>query len=194
MSIFSVNYIIGGVTTRPFLEKFFPSILKNAAGAETNVYCAYDSQILTSFTSSLCIAGLAASLVASRFTAALGHRNIMVLGGRNFFAGVAINGAAENITILILGCILLGFGGTPVYLSKMAPPKWQGAFNTGFQFFIGISVVAANCINYDTASLHLGWHIYFGLAMILAAVMILGASLISDTPSSLVERSKIEQA
>lgn len=84
--------------------------------------------------------------------------------------------------------------GTPVYLSKMAPPKWQGAFNTGFQFFIGISVVAANCINYDTASLHLGWHIYFGLAMILAAVMILGASLISDTPSSLVERSKIEQA
>jgi MFS family permease len=37
---------------------------------------------------------------------------------------------------------------TPLYLSEIAPPKWRGAFNTGFEFFIGIGVVVANCINY----------------------------------------------
>ena len=97
----------GGVTTMvPFLRKFFPSVLRKAAEAKTNIYCVYDSQVLTAFTSSLYIAGLAASLVASRLTAILGRRNTMVLGGCTFLAGAAINGGA----MLILGRILLGLG------------------------------------------------------------------------------------
>ncbi|PON83066.1 Sugar/inositol transporter [Trema orientale] len=193
--------ISGGVTTMvPFLKKFFPSILRKAAEAKTNIYCVYDSQALTAFTSSLYIAGLAASLVASRLTAALGRRNTMVLGGCTFLAGAAINGGAANIAMLILGRILLGFGvgftnqATPVYLSEVAPPKWRGAFNTGFQFFIGIGVVAANCINYGTASHSWGWRLSLGLAMAPAVIMTAGALMISDTPSSLVERGKLAQA
>ncbi|XP_009781318.1 sugar transport protein 5-like isoform X2 [Nicotiana tabacum] len=189
--------ISGGVTTmKPFLEKFFPSILKKAAlsGAETNVYCVYDSEVLTAFTSSLYIAGLVASLVAGRLTEAIGRRNIMVVGGCTFFAGAAMNGAAQNISMLILGRILLGFGvgftnqATPVYLSEMAPSKWRGAFSTGFQFFIGLGVVTANCINYATSKLSWGWRLSLGLAVVPAATMTI------DTPSSLVERGKLEQA
>ncbi|KAI4389195.1 hypothetical protein MLD38_001447 [Melastoma candidum] len=193
--------ISGGVTTMvPFLQKFFPSILRKAAGAKTNMYCMYDSQVLTSFTSSLYIAGLASSLVASRLTAALGRRNVMLLGGCTFLAGAAINGGAADVAMLIIGRILLGFGvgftnqATPVYLSEMAPPKWRGAFNTGFQFFIGIGVVAANCINYATAKHTWGWRLSLGLATVPAFVMTLGALLISDTPSSLVERGRLDQA
>lgn len=193
--------ISGGVTTmRPFLQKFFPSILRNAASANTNVYCVYDSQVLTLFTSSLYLAGLAASLVASRLTAALGRRNVMVVGGCTFFAGAAINGGAENVTMLILGRVLLGFGvgftnqATPVYLSEMAPSKWRGTFNTGFSFFIGIGVVVANSINLGATRLSWGWRLSLGLAVVPAIVMTVGALLISDTPSSLVERGKLDQA
>ncbi|KAE9445661.1 hypothetical protein C3L33_22440, partial [Rhododendron williamsianum] len=184
----------------PFLKKFFPSILKKAADAKTNMYCVYNSNTLTAFTSSLYIAGLASSLVASRLTAVLGRRNIMVLGGCLFFAGGAINGGAKDVAMLIVGRILLGFGvgftnqATPVYLSEMAPPKWRGAFNTGFQFFIGIGVVTANCLNYGAAKLTWGWRLSLGLAVVPAVIMTLGALLISDTPSSLVERGKVEQA
>ncbi|GMN45324.1 hypothetical protein TIFTF001_014506 [Ficus carica] len=184
----------------PFLKKFFPSVLRKGAEAKTNMYCMYDSQVLTAFTSSLYIAGLAASLVASRLTAVLGRRNIMVLGGCTFLVGAAINGGAANITMLILGRILLGLGvgftnqATPVYLSEVAPAKWRGAFNTGFQFFIGIGVVAANCINYGTAKRTWGWRLSLGLAVVPAAIMTIGALLISDTPSSLVERGKLSQA
>lgn len=94
----------------PFLEKFFPSVLKKAAEVKTNMYCVYDSQVLTLFTSSLNIAGLASSLVAGRLTAAFGRRNIMLFGGCTFLAGSAINAGAVNVAMLILGRILLGLG------------------------------------------------------------------------------------
>ncbi|KAL3733160.1 hypothetical protein ACJRO7_022651 [Eucalyptus globulus] len=193
--------ISGGVTTMaPFLKKFFPSVLRKAAEAKTNVYCIYDSQVLTSFTSSLYIAGLVSSLLASRLTAAFGRRNIMVLGGCTFLAGAAINGGAANIAMLIVGRILLGVGvgftnqAAPVYLSEMAPPKWRGAFNTGFQFFLGTGVVFANCLNYGTAKINWGWRLSLGLAAAPAAIMTIGALLISDTPASLVERGRLTQA
>ncbi|TKY74367.1 Sugar transport protein 5 [Spatholobus suberectus] len=193
--------VSGGVTTMvPFLKKFFPDILRKAAGAEVNMYCVYDSQVLTSFTSSLYLAGLVSSLAASRVTAALGRRNTILLGGAVFLAGGAINGGAENIAMLILGRVLLGFGvgftnqAAPLYLSEIAPPRWRGAFNTGFQFFLGVGVLVAGCINFVTAKHTWGWRVSLGLAVVPAAVMTVGAFLITDTPSSLVERGKIDQA
>ena len=83
---------------------------------------------------------------------------------------------------------------TPIYLAEMAPPKWRGAFNTSFQFFISIGVVVANCLNYGTAKLSWGWRLSLGLAIVPSVVMTMGAFLISDTPSSLVERGKMAQA
>ena len=82
----------------------------------------------------------------------------------------------------------------PLYLSEIAPPKWRGAFNAGFNFFVGIGVVAAGCINFGTAKHTWGWRVSLGLAVVPAAVMTMGALLITDTPSSLVERGKIDQA
>ncbi|EEF48496.1 sugar transporter, putative [Ricinus communis] len=146
------------------------------------------------------MAGFASSLLASRLIAALGRKNIIVLGGCSFLAGAAINGAATNITMLILGRMLLGFGvgftnqATPVYLSEVAPAKWRGAFNTGFQFFIGTGVLIAGCINYASAKLSWGWRLCLGLAIVPATTMVIGGLIISDTPSSLVERGKIEKA
>ncbi|OUZ99333.1 Sugar/inositol transporter [Macleaya cordata] len=185
----------------PFLEKFFPSVLKKMADSAHNAYCVFDSQILTLFTSSLYIAGLASSLVASRVTRAMGRKATMVLGGCTFLVGSAINCAAINVAMLILGRIMLGFGlgftnqAAPVYISEMAPPKWRGAFNTGFQLFIGIGVLFATIINFIAAQLgSWGWRFSLGLAAAPAAFMILGALLVTDTPSSLVERGKLTEA
>ncbi|KAJ7965708.1 Sugar transport protein [Quillaja saponaria] len=193
--------ISGGVTTMvPFLHKFFPSVLRKIGEAKTNFYCLYDSEVLTLFTSSLYIAGLASSLVASRLTAIIGRRNIMLMGGCSFLAGAAINGGAANIAMLILGRMLLGFGvgftnqATPVYLSEVAPARWRGAFNSGFQFCIGFGVVAANSINFGTAKHSWGWRLSLGLAIVPATIMTIGALFIYDSPTSLVERGKISEA
>ncbi|KAI4307383.1 hypothetical protein L6164_030582 [Bauhinia variegata] len=193
--------ISGGVTTMPaFLQKFFPEILRKAASTKVNIYCVYDSQVLTLFTSSLYLAGLLSALLASRVTATFGRRNTMILGGCTFVAGAALNGGAENIAMLILGRILLGMGvgftnqAAPVYLSEISPAKWRGAFNAGFQFFLSVGVVAASCINYGTSKHTWGWRLSLGLAAAPAAIVTIGSFLITDTPSSLVERGKIEKA
>ncbi|KAI3924346.1 hypothetical protein MKW98_032547 [Papaver atlanticum] len=194
--------ISGGVTTmEPFLRKFFPVVLRKMAETTRNTYCVYDSEVLTLFTSSLYIAGLASSLVASRVTKVTGRKATMVLGGITFLIGAAINSAAVNITMLILGRILLGFGvgftnqATPVYISEMAPPKWRGAFSSSFQLFIGIGVIVATVVNFGATRLgSWGWRLSLGLAAAPAAFMILGALLVTDTPSSLVDRGKVVQA
>ena len=94
----------------PFLRRFFPHVLRRMAAAKGNEYCLYDSQTLTAFTSSLYVAGLVASLVASRVTGAMGRQAVMLMGGALFFAGGAMTGAAVNIAMLIVGRMLLGFG------------------------------------------------------------------------------------
>ena len=96
-----------------FLSKFFPDVYLKShllAGENTNEYCKFDSQKLTSFTSSLYLAGLVASFVASTVTRKFGRKPSMLAGGLSFLVGAALNGGAENIAMLIIGRILLGVG------------------------------------------------------------------------------------
>lgn len=102
----------GGVTSmEPFLNKFFPEVYKKMKeDTKRSNYCKFDSQLLTSFTSSLYMAGLIASLFASSFTRAFGRKPSILLGGASFLVGSALGGAAFNVYMLIFGRILLGIG------------------------------------------------------------------------------------
>ncbi|XP_074326005.1 sugar transport protein 1-like [Apium graveolens] len=62
------------------------------------------------FTSSLYLAALVSSLLASWVPRRLGRRLSMLAGGLLFCGGALINGLAKNIAMLIVGRILLGFG------------------------------------------------------------------------------------
>lgn len=185
----------------PFLEKFFPSVLKGMSSAKQNQYCIFDSQKLTAFTSSLYVAGLISSLVAGRVTTAAGRKGSLIIGGIIFLIGTAFTAFAMNLGMLIFGRILLGFGvgftnqAAPVYLSEMAPPKWRGTLGTAFQFFVTFGVIIATFINFGVAQMgNHGWRIALGFAAVPAAIMIIGTLFIPDTPSSLIQRGKVEEA
>lgn len=95
-----------------FLEKFFPKVydkMEEDTGAVSN-YCKFNSQLLTSFTSSLYIAGLISSFFASSFTRDFGRRPSILIGGAAFLMGAILGAAAINVYMLILGRILLGIG------------------------------------------------------------------------------------
>ncbi|XP_006652352.2 sugar transport protein MST1 isoform X2 [Oryza brachyantha] len=194
--------ISGGVSSmEPFLRRFFPGVLRRMAEARPgNEYCVYDSQALTAFTSSLYVAGLVASLVASRVTRAVGRQAVMVMGGALFFAGGAVTGAAVNIAMLIVGRMLLGFGvgftnqAAPLFLAEMAPPRWRGSLTAGFQFFLAVGVVIATVTNYFASRVPWGWRLSLGLAGAPAVVIFLGALCLTDTPSSLVMRGDTARA
>uniref|UniRef100_A0A0D9ZLJ4 Major facilitator superfamily (MFS) profile domain-containing protein n=1 Tax=Oryza glumipatula TaxID=40148 RepID=A0A0D9ZLJ4_9ORYZ len=194
--------ISGGVSTmEPFLRRFFPGVVRRMAEARPgNEYCVYDSQALTAFTSSLYVAGLVASLVASRVTRAMGRQAVMVMGGALFFAGGAVTGFAVNIAMLIVGRMLLGFGvgftnqAAPLFLAEMAPTRWRGSLTAGFQFFLAVGVVIATVTNYFASRVPWGWRLSLGLAGAPAVVIFLGALFLTDTPSSLVMRGDTARA
>lgn len=94
----------------PFLKKFFPTVYRNKMRAHENNYCKYNNQGLAAFTSSLYLAGLVSSLVASPITRNYGRRASIVCGGLSFLVGATLNAAAVNIEMLILGRIMLGVG------------------------------------------------------------------------------------
>lgn len=94
-----------------FLKKFFPSVYrKEKSDKETSQYCKFDSPLLTAFTSSLYLAALVSSFFASTVTRKFGRKVSMLFGGAVFLCGAVLNGAAENVAMLIIGRILLGVG------------------------------------------------------------------------------------
>ncbi|KAL5810806.1 hypothetical protein ACOSQ3_027546 [Xanthoceras sorbifolium] len=195
--------ISGGVTSmKPFLEKFFPEVYtKMKEDTKISNYCKFDSQLLTSFTSSLYVAGLVASFFASSVTRAFGRKPSILAGGVAFLAGAAIGGAALNVYMLIFGRVLLGVGvgfanqSVPLYLSEMAPAKHRGAINNGFQFCVGIGALSANLINYGTEKIEggWGWRISLGMAAVPASMLALGALFLPETPNSLIQRKNDPQ-
>ncbi|KAH8511976.1 hypothetical protein H0E87_009244 [Populus deltoides] len=196
--------ISGGVTSMPsFLKKFFPSVYRKQQADETsNQYCQYDSPTLTMFTSSLYLAALLASLVASIVTRKFGRKLSMLFGGVLFCAGAIINGVAKAVWMLILGRILLGFGigfanqSVPLYLSEMAPYRFRGALNIGFQLSITIGILVANVLNYFFAKIHggWGWRLSLGGAMVPALIITVGSLVLPDTPNSMIERGQHDEA
>ncbi|KAJ3670279.1 hypothetical protein LUZ60_010603 [Juncus effusus] len=196
--------ISGGVTSMdPFLLKFFPSVYRKEKEKESvNQYCKFDSQLLTTFTSSLYLAALVASFCAATVTRVFGRKWSMFGGGLTFLVGAALNGAAQNVLMLILGRILLGIGvgfanqSVPVYLSEMAPAPLRGMLNIGFQLMITIGILAANLINYGTDKIKSGngWRISLALAAVPAGIITLGSLFLPDTPNSMIDRGHDEAA
>ncbi|KAF3955497.1 hypothetical protein ACB098_12G108300 [Castanea mollissima] len=194
--------ISGGVTSMDsFLKKFFPEVLTKMKDTKISNYCMFDSQLFTSFTSSLYVAGLVASFFASSVTRAFGRMPSILVGGAAFLAGAALGGAAFNVTMLILGRVLLGVGvgfanqAVPLYLSEMAPAKYRGAFNNGFQFSLGIGALSAALINFGTQKIKggWGWRISLGMAAVPASILTLGAIFLPETPNSLIQRNNDHQ-
>ncbi|CAL5345949.1 unnamed protein product [Camellia sinensis] len=196
--------ISGGVTSMDsFLKKFFPSVYaKQKADSSTNQYCKFDSFTLTMFTSSLYLAALLSSLVASTVTRKLGRKLSMLFGGLLFCAGAFVNGFAQAVWMLIVGRILLGFGigfanqSVPLYLSEMAPYKYRGALNIGFQLSITIGILIANILNYFFAKIKggWGWRLSLGGAVVPALIITVGSLVLPETPNSMIERGKRDEA
>ncbi|GMH26912.1 hypothetical protein Nepgr_028755 [Nepenthes gracilis] len=195
--------ISGGVTSMaPFLKKFFPSVYrKEVEDTSTNQYCKFDSQTLTMFTSSLYLAALLASIAASTVTQLFGRKLSMLLGGVLFCAGAILNAFARDVVMLIVGRILLGFGvgfanqSVPLYLSEMAPYKYRGALNLGFQLSISTGILVANVLNYFFAKVgDWGWRLSLGGAVVPALIITVGSLLLPDTPNSLIERGRHDEA
>ncbi|KAK3190019.1 hypothetical protein Dsin_029580 [Dipteronia sinensis] len=188
--------ISGGVTAMDdFLIKFFPAVYEKKLRAREDNYCKYDNQFLQLFTSSLYLAALVSSFAASKVCTKFGRKPSILVASTFFLAGAALSAAAQNIWMIIIARILLGFGvgfgneAVPLFLSEIAPVQHRGAVNILFQLFVTIGIFFANLVNYGTSKLHPnGWRVSLGLASVPAGFLFIGSLIITETPSSLIER------
>ncbi|GLT39847.1 hypothetical protein SLA2020_140140 [Shorea laevis] len=195
--------ISGGVTSMtPFLKEFFPYVYrKMKEDTKISNYCKFDSQLLTLFTSSLYIAGLISSFIASPVTRAFGRKISILVGGVALLAGSALGGAALNLHMLIFGRVLLGFGlgftnqSVPLYISEMALPQHRGKTNIAFELGVGIGVLIANITNFGTQKIMggWGWRISLAISAVPAAILTLCALFLPETPNNLIHNSKNHQ-
>ncbi|CAN6310421.1 unnamed protein product [Urochloa humidicola] len=197
--------ISGGVTSMDtFLQQFFPSVYRKEQTARGggSQYCKFDSQLLTAFTSSLYLAALVASFLVASVARSLGRKWSMFGGGVSFLAGAALNAAAQNVAMLIVGRILLGVGvgfaglSIPIYLSEMAPHRLRGTLNIGLQLMITVGIFSANLVNYGAAKIRggWGWRLSLGLAAVPAVIITAGSLFLPDTPNSLIARGYHHEA
>ncbi|CAA7022510.1 unnamed protein product [Microthlaspi erraticum] len=195
--------VSGGVMSMgPFLKRFFPKVYElqeedriRRSSNNKNHYCLFNSQLLTSFTSSLYVSGFIACLLASSVTRSWGRKPSIFLGGVAFLAGSALGGSAQNVAMLLIARLLLGVGvgfanqSVPLYLSEMAPAKYRGAISNGFQLCIGIGFLTANFTNYETQKIKggYGWRISLATAAIPASILTLGSLFLPETPNSIIQ-------
>lgn len=84
----------------------------------------------------------------------------------------------------------------PLYLSEMAPYKYRGALNIGFQLSITIGILVANVLNYFFAKIKggWGWRLSLGGAIVPALIITIGSLVLPETPNSMIERGQHEKA
>eukprot|EP00250_Pteridium_aquilinum_P028921 c38102_g1_i1 orf=85-1611(+) len=200
----SVGYnigISGGVASMDsFLLYFFPAVYAKKQKATESNYCKFSDLLLQAFTSSMYIAGLISTFVASQTTQKLGRRPTMLIAGCLFIVGSCLTTLAQNVAMLMLGRIVLGCGSgfgnqaAPIYLSEMAPAKLRGGLNIMFQLNITIGILVANLVNSGTTNIDSwGWRLSFGIGVLPALLSALGCLVLVETPNSLIERGHLEQ-
>ncbi|MCO5577122.1 hypothetical protein L7F22_030945 [Adiantum nelumboides] len=194
--------IAGGISIMDdFLLKFYPNVYRHKKNAKEDNYCRYSNQVFQLFSSSLYLAALISTFFASVVSKRLGRKVTMFCAGMFFIAGTVIGTAGQNLAMIIIGRALLGCGlgfsnqAVPVYLSEVAPPRMRGALNMLFGVYLTIGILSGNIVNYFAAKIHpWGWRLSFGIAGIPALLLTLCSLIIVETPSSLIERGKHEQA
>ncbi|KAH7280927.1 hypothetical protein KP509_36G020900 [Ceratopteris richardii] len=146
------------------------------------------------------IAGLVSTVASSQTTQVLGRKPTILIAGCLYLAGICLISLAQNVTMLMLGRVILGCGSgfgnqaAPIYLSEMAPPRLRGGLNIVFQLNVTVGILIANLINSITTSLNSwGWRVSFGIGVIPAVLSIMGSLLLVETPNSLIEHGNLIQ-
>lgn len=108
---------------------------------------------------------------------------------------LSLNSLSLNLLSFLTFRVVLWSQAVPLYLSEISPPKIRGAVNQLFQLTTCLGILVADLINYFTDKIHpWGWRLSLGLAALPATLMFLGGLFLPETPNSLVERGKLEEA
>lgn len=136
---------------------------------------------------------------ASYFAKYIARRQILFFAGLLFFCGALGTAYTSTAWLFIISRFLLGLAiGTaaviaPLYLAETAPEKLRGAMVAMYQLAITIGIVCAYAINFLFVQYD-AWRIMFASSALPAALLMIGALFLPESPRWLMSVGKEAEA
>ena len=165
-------------------------------------------------TSSHTITATIAILLAGPLADRLGRRTVLRAAAVVFIASALVASVANNLTMLILGRMLSGFGvgavlvAGPMYIAEISPPALRGRMVTFSQLFIVFGTALAFTSNYTIirledfnldwlATLHLAewnWRWMLGLGVLPGLLYLFALLWVPESPRWLAMHGRFDAA
>ncbi|WP_254172813.1 sugar porter family MFS transporter [Planktothrix pseudagardhii] len=135
-------------------------------------------------------------LLGDRF----GRRHMIILAGIIFGLGALLTAFTPNLTILVIGRIIVGVGIgiasfiSPMYISEVAPKSIRGTLVFLNQLALTLGILLSYWVDYLFTNVSEGWRLMLGLAIVPALALALGMAKMPDSPRWLIMRNRGGQA
>jgi SP family galactose:H+ symporter-like MFS transporter len=132
------------------------------------------------------------ALFGGRLADRIGRRKALLLTSLVFIAGALLCAAANSLSTLIIGRVIVGIGiglsstTVPVYISEVSPANARGWLVSLFQLAITIGILAAYLVDYAFAGSQ-NWRWMLGLAAVPGALLGVGMIFLPESPRWLAE-------
>ncbi|SEB55804.1 sugar porter family MFS transporter [Streptomyces melanosporofaciens] len=139
------------------------------------------------------VGAMIGALVSGSLAGRHGRRRVVLWVAVVFAAGALGAAVAPDTATLVAARLVLGLavGGAsnmvPVYIAEVAPPAIRGRLMVLFQLMVAIGQLIAYLCGWLLAGSG-GWRVMFGLAVVPAAVLLIGMTRLPESPRWLVEQ------
>jgi SP family galactose:H+ symporter-like MFS transporter len=149
--------------------------------------------------SAVLIGATIGAIGSARLTDTLGRRAVLLAAAVSFGAGAIGSALSPSVEALVSVRLLVGLAigvasyVVPLYISELAPPASRGWLVSLNQLAITVGILISYGVDYAFATSD-GWRWMLGLAVIPAALLFVGVTLLPDTPRWLVRSGQSDAA
>jgi sugar porter (SP) family MFS transporter len=150
-------------------------------------------------TSWVTLGALIGSLLGGYLADSHGRRRAVLIAGVLFVAGALLQALAPDVTLLVAGRLVVGFGvgvaavAAPLYGAELAPAAHRGRFVSAYQLAITIGIFLAYLVDAGLAA-NDSWRWMLGVSLVPGALLVLVALLGVESPRWLVKAGRRKEA
>ena len=143
--------------------------------------------------------GSIATLISGYLSDRFGRKRLILIASLVFVAGILILLVSNGFGLLLTGRLIQGVGigiltiVIPLYIVETMPARYRGRGVAIFQAFLTVGIAIASFISLscvDTGN----WRAMFAISLIPAVILIIGGSLLPESPRWLFSKGKTVQA
>lgn len=149
--------------------------------------------------SSMMVGAAVGALSAGWVSKTLGRKKALLLSSLLFIVGALVAVIAQGVTVLVIGRIMLGLAvgvasfTAPLYLSEVTPERIRGTTISFYQLMVTVGILAAFVSNAAFSYIE-SWRWMFGVLVIPAVLLFLGALSVPNSPRWLAAKDRLDEA